>query len=115
MLFDLIEILFPVMFFLIFGMFVVVMVRNIIQWTKNNHSPRLTVEAKIVAKRSQANHSAGNNGAGGMYYTYYVTFEVESGDRMELSMDGHQYGMLAEGDKGKLTFQGTRYLNFERI
>ena len=44
----------------------------------------------------------------------YVTFEVESGDRMEMNVRGSEYGMLAEGDVGKLTFQGTRYLNFER-
>ncbi len=46
---------------------------------------------------------------------YYVTFEVESKDRMELEVSGSEYGMLAEGDKGKLTFQGTRYLGFVRI
>lgn len=28
---------------------------------------------------------------------------------------GREYGMLAEGDIGKLTFQGTRYLSFERV
>ena len=46
--------------------------------------------------------------------SYYVTFEVESGDRMELSVSGSEYGMLAEGDTGTLKFQGTRYLGFER-
>ena len=45
---------------------------------------------------------------------YFVTFEVESGDRMELKMHGSEYGLLAEGDFGRLTFQGTRYLSFER-
>lgn len=45
---------------------------------------------------------------------YYVTFQVESGDRMEFSVTGSEYGMLAEGDCGKLSFQGTRYLSFER-
>ena len=43
------------------------------------------------------------------------TFQVESGDRMELPVSGREYGMLAEGDIGKLTFQGTRYLSFERV
>ena len=45
---------------------------------------------------------------------YYATFQVESGDRMELRMSGREYGLLAEGDRGKLTFQGTRYRGFER-
>jgi hypothetical protein len=51
-------------------------------------------------------------------YTYqdgYVTFEVESGDRMEFHVAGHEYGMLIEGDTGNLTFQGTRYLGFDRV
>lgn len=46
--------------------------------------------------------------------SYYATFQVESGDRMELPVSGEQYGMLAEGDMGKLTFQGTHFLSFER-
>lgn len=46
--------------------------------------------------------------------SYYVTFQVDSGDRMELSVSGSEYGVLAEGDKGQLTFQGTRYLTFDR-
>ena len=45
---------------------------------------------------------------------YYVTFQMESGDRMEFQVSGIEYGMLAEGDTGELTFQGTRYLAFER-
>jgi hypothetical protein len=33
---------------------------------------------------------------------------------MELRVDGEEYGLLVEGDQGLLTFQGTRYLGFER-
>ena len=46
--------------------------------------------------------------------SYYATFEVESGDRIELPLSGSEYGMLAEGDRGTLSFQGTRFLGFER-
>ena len=35
-------------------------------------------------------------------------------DRMELRLSGTEYGQLAEGDTGRLSFQGTRYLGFER-
>ena len=45
---------------------------------------------------------------------YYVTFQFESGDRTEFSLGGTQFGMLVEADIGMLTFQGTRYLGFER-
>ena len=46
--------------------------------------------------------------------TYHVTFEVESGDRMELKVSRSEYGMLVIGDSGRVSFQGTRYLGFER-
>jgi hypothetical protein len=46
--------------------------------------------------------------------TYYVTFQVESGDRMEFHVGGEEYGFLVEGDFGDLSFQGTRYLGFVR-
>ena len=110
--FSLMETLFPIIFFLILAVFVVIFVRSIGQWHKNNRSPRLTVPAVVVAKRLQVSGGSGESSA---HTSYYVTFQVESGDRMELSMDGEAYGMLAEGDGGRLTFQGTRYLGFERI
>ena len=31
-----------------------------------------------------------------------------------MAVSGLEYGMIAEGDEGKLTFQGTRYLSFDR-
>ena len=73
------------------------------------------MEAQAVAKRLSVSHHAGTDHTAGHSSTsYYVTFQVESGDRMELNLSGQEYGLLAEGDRGKLTFQGTRYLGFER-
>ena len=121
--FGIIEFIFPIFFILIFtiviGTFIVTAVRGISQWNKNNNSPKLTVPAKVVSKRSDMSvhrhhHSNGHSHRSTSTY-YYVTFEVESGDRMELQMSGTEYGLLVEGDSGKLTFQGTRYLGFERI
>ena len=45
---------------------------------------------------------------------YFATFEMEDGKRLELGMNDSEYGMLAEGDQGCLSFQGTRYLGFDR-
>jgi hypothetical protein len=45
---------------------------------------------------------------------YYVTFELDDGERREFSVDGNDYGMLVEQDGGMLTHQGTRYHGFER-
>lgn len=112
------ETIFFLVFFLVLCMFVVTAIRGITQWNKNNNSPRLTVFATVVAKRTNVthhHHHNQNNVHISTSTTYYVTFQVESGDRMELNVSGNEYGMLAEGDKGKLSFQGTRYLSFERI
>lgn len=116
--FDLFGVMFTLVFVLVIGMFVVTAVRGISQWNKNNNSPRLTVSATIVAKRTNVTHHH-HNGAGGHHHhhtstTYYVTFQVDIGDRMELQVDGTEYGMLIEGNRGELSFQGTRYLSFER-
>ena len=46
---------------------------------------------------------------------YFATFELEDGSRLELGLKDAEYGMLAEGDQGQLSFQGTRYLGFERV
>lgn len=112
--FGLFEIIFTLMFLMVFGIFLTVIIKGISQWNKNNHSPRLTVPATVVAKRTNVSHHHGTNHGVHHSTSYYVTFQVESGDRMELHMAGHEFGMLVEGDRGKLTFQGTRYLGFER-
>ena len=111
------EILFSLAFFAVLAVILVTAVRGLLQWNQNNHSPRLTVPAVVAAKRTATAHSHHNTGGAAHVTsstTYYATFQVESGDRMELSMTGTEYGLLAEGDRGKLTFQGTRYLGFER-
>lgn len=119
--FSLFEIMFTLVFVLTIGMFIVTAVRGISQWNKNNHSPRLTVPATVVAKRTNVSHHHHHDHNGtGMHHTthsttYHVTFQVDSGDRMELQVAGYEFGMLVEGDRGNLTFQGSRYLGFERV
>ena len=113
-------IMFTLVFVMVFGMFIFIAVKGISQWNKNNHSPRITVDASVVTKRTNVSRHHHHHGTGHMGHTttsttYYVTFQVESGDRMELRMSGDEYGMIAEGDVGKLTFQGTRFLSFERV
>ena len=109
--FSIMQIMVPVMFVLVFGIIIVTMVRGIGEWNKNNHSPKLSVPATVVAKRSDVHRGIETMHT---FTSYYVTFQVESGDRMEFEVSDMEYGMLAEGDSGELTFQGTRYLNFQR-
>ena len=43
-----------------------------------------------------------------------ISFVRNCGDRMEFHITGVQYGKLREGDTGTLSFQGTRFLSFDR-
>ena len=103
----------PVLMLAIIGMSIF---RWLKEWNHNENSPRLTVDAKVVSKRSEIRRTMSHtqNVHHHSRTNYDVTFEVESGDRMELELQGHEYGLLVEGDKGKLVFQGTRFLGFER-
>lgn len=107
-----VTVMFPLMFFIVVGIILFTYISNIRNWSKNNHSPRLTVPAKVVAKRHavRGRYNSNNN-----LSSYFVTFEFESGDRLELSVNGNEFGMLVEGDNGKLSFQGTRYIDFKRM
>ena len=121
--FSLFQILFYIGFAAVLVIFLVQAFRGLKTWNQSNNSPRLSVPASVVAKRTNVSYhrhaNAGDaTGAHGYHTgsstTYYATFQVESGDRMEFHISGQQYGMLVEGDHGKLSFQGTRFLNFER-
>ena len=121
--FGLMNAIFPIMFITVVGIIIFSLVQRIITWNKNNQSPRLTVPVVVVAKlenvtQHQHANAGDSSGAHGFHTTtstsYYVTFQVESRDRIELCVSGAEYGMLVEGDTGRLTFQGTRYLSFER-
>ncbi|MGN4123914.1 DUF2500 domain-containing protein [Lysinibacillus sphaericus] len=109
--FNFASIFISIIFIMVFGTFAFVIINGIRQWTKNNAAPVLTVPARIVTKRTNTRGGSGNSSA---HTSYYVTFEVQSGDRIELKLNGREYGLLADGDFGLLTFQGTRFQTFER-
>ncbi len=105
--FGIVPIFIGIIFITVFGFIIFSVLSSIKQGIKNNNSPLLTVPAEVASKRIhvQGDHSR---------TTYYVTFEVQSGDRMELIVEGTEYGKLVERDLGLLSFQGTRYISYER-
>ena len=109
--FSIMQVIMLLVFVLVLGSIIVTLIRGVGEWNKNNQSPKLTVPATVVAKRSDVHRGIETMHT---FTSYYVTFQVESGDRMEFEVSDMEYGMLAEGDWGMLTFQGTRYLNFQR-
>lgn len=105
--FDIMSVFVPVMFLLVFGIIIGSIVQNFKKQRKNDAAPRINSAATVVTKRTKVwgDHSRTD---------YYATFQFASGDRLELEVPDHQFGYLVEGDKGELTFQGTRFLDFQR-
>ena len=83
---------------------IIILVKNIV-----SRSGVETVSRAVVrAKRTRV--------TGGEYVGtyYYATFELEGGERVELSVDGTVYGSLAEGDIGLLKRKGGTFVDFTR-
>ncbi|MBK3494563.1 DUF2500 domain-containing protein [Viridibacillus sp. YIM B01967] len=100
-----------IIFIIVFLGIIFTIVKSISQWSKNNASPILTVPAEVVTKRTKTSGGSGDSAASTRYYT---TFEVQSGNLIELPVSGREFGILVEGDIGTLTYQGTRYKGFKR-
>lgn len=110
------DIMFTIVPLFMIGMILFAVFKGVVEWRSNEQSPKLTVPAIVITKRSNVSHDY--QGSDHMHNssstTYYVTFQFDSGDRTEFKVTGTQFGMLAENDRGMLTFQGTRYIAFDR-
>ena len=115
--------IFLIIFIIVAGGIIFSLVQGVVTWNKNNQSPILTIYSIVISKRENTSQhqypNAGDvSGAHGFTTTtntsYYVTFQMENGEKLEFSVPSTEYKMLVEGDTGQLTFQGTRYLSFEK-
>lgn len=93
------------------GFIVYTIAQSLKIWITNNASPLLSRAAVAVTKRTEV---WGGRGHSRTSTSYYVTFEFQDGRRMELEMKGRDYGRIAEGDQGELSYQGSRFKGFVR-
>ena len=105
--------------FVVFVCFLVLHVLNKgMERNRNNRAPIISKDATIVAMRMAVqihNHANGYGAAPPSAATKcFATFQFEDGSRIELKIPDKEYGLLADGDQGQLTFQGTRYKSFKR-
>ena len=113
-------ILFFLMFAAVFGFAIFTILHKVSEEVKNSQAPVQTVAAKIVSKRTEISSTSGSMDANGMMTSgttstsHYVTFEAPDGSRLELKVKGSEYGLLAEGDCGELTYQRKRFVGFNR-
>lgn len=100
---------------LVFGMLIYALTRSFAGRGRNSRAPVITALARVCGKRSQVNRSSGMSGDLTSMTAYFVTFEFESGDRMEMRVPVGDYGYMCEGDAGKLEFRGERFIGFRRV
>ncbi len=120
--FQIVPIFIGIIFVIVIGSILISVFKGVGEWQKNEQSPRLSVPAVVtskridVTKRSNMHHhnDTHHHHSSSTHTKYFVTFEFESGDRSEFHVSGKEYGLLSEDDNGVLSFQGTRYLGFER-
>ena len=114
--FDITGSVLPVFFIAIAGILIISVSFSLGRWLHNNRQPVLNVSTIVRGKRTEVKtkHESSDTDSFRQTTHYFVTFELESGDRLEFEVHGDEYGKTAEGDRGILTFQGTRYLGFRR-
>ena len=105
---------------LIVGAILFALLRGLYIWNKNNHSPRVTEEAEVYTKRQDFSTftNRSRNTQFGSYRSirvrYFVVFQTKNSGAVKLKVSSDDFDMLREGEKGLLTFQGTRFLGFEK-
>ena len=95
----------PIFIGIVFLIILVQIGRQVAEWAYNNGQPVLSVAARVVTKRNETSSGMSSNNGRRVWTSYYVTFELKGGERKEFSLYGSDYGMLAEGDQGTLTYQ----------
>ena len=96
--------------FIVFFAFIIIKMLRI--WMSNNASPLISASCTAVTKRSEVWGGSGDTSAS---TSYYVTFQFDDGSRLEFQVINRDYGLIVEGDRGEILYQGTRFKEFKRL
>ena len=120
--FDLIPIFFFLMFAVMIGVILLTVVKTARERKGNDSASLRKLEARVASKRSRVGglfRSADGDRAsacGSLARSiYYVTFQLQDGGELELQVSESDYGKLKEGERGVLSAQGTRYVDFVSV
>ncbi|WP_430510527.1 DUF2500 domain-containing protein [Gottfriedia solisilvae] len=112
--FKIIAFVFPILFIFVFASIFLTLLKVLKQWNYNNKQPKITVPATLITKSTKVIQHKRNQYIMQSPTSYSLTFEVESGESIELSVDGLTYGKFIENETGILTYQGNKLIHFER-
>jgi hypothetical protein len=108
------QLLVLLVFVIVFVGLIVSLINGLAGWVSNNRQPVRSEAARVVVKRTEVGGLSHRDRRHRTWTTYYCTFELGDGARHEFCVPGGEYGLIAEGDEGTLTSQGTRYRGFQR-
>ncbi|WP_339315901.1 DUF2500 domain-containing protein [Paenibacillus sp. FSL R10-2734] len=97
---------------IVFGTFAYVIIKGVSTWGANNAAEVTRKRCKVTDKRTEVWGGSGDSSAN---TNYYITFEFEDQTRIELHIKANEFGLISIGDQGELTYQGTRFKEFNRM
>ena len=110
-----------VFFFIVIGVAAFLIIRKLIRSQQTDDKAGTHMTATVISKRTVKKQQKRVMPA---QYTspyrieetvwHYVTFENERGVRTEYNVTKAQYDMIFEGDKGRLTVNGSQFLGFKK-
>lgn len=74
---------------------------SILWWLNNNRSAVHSISANVLTKEMNDRK-------------YYICFELEDGQMKRFPVDYYAYISLKEGEEGILTYQGNRFIRYDR-
>lgn len=98
-----------VVFIAFLALFLYVLIKGYIEWTKKNVVRVTKITAFAESKRTTEYESDKKR----TKTAYFITFLPDEGEPFELRVSPKEFEEIKKGDKGLLTYQGTRFLCFE--
>ncbi|MNW37425.1 hypothetical protein D3C74_144670 [compost metagenome] len=96
----------------VLGVLIYITIKSLYIWMSNNAAEIVQKSCKVVDKRTEI---WGGGDDSSTNTNYYITFEFEDdSSRIELYVKYNHYGLISVGDRGMLTYQGTRFKDFHR-
>ena len=93
----------------------VMLIRRKLKEMRGELNGMTTVNATVVYKRRDVRRDLNSAPYDERYsntHFYYVTFEEKSGNKLELLVSGDVYDSVRRGEKGVLSYQGLRFVDF---
>lgn len=85
-------------------------IRGLVIWISNNAAEPVQRNCTVIHKRTDVWGSDSESNA-----HHYITFEFEDNTRIELQVSFNKYRFVSIGDQGQLSYQGTRFKEFDSI